>query len=198
MIIKPDNSFREFIKNLKPQDIIYLGAFVPFLGIVAVTFYFSTQFLTKNINKVFYSVESTEVHALDTADYNLIAKKLNIVTPAQKEAVPNSTAIVETGKGAPTEFVLDKNAINITIKNSTTKKGGATALAKLFEDAGFKKPITGNESKSYATTTILLTESQKAYESLLLEIVHRAYPSAVSTTAVGTSTSDVTVIIGTH
>lgn len=195
MIIKTDKSFRESLKNLKLQDIVYPGVLAVFFGIVFVLFFFATQFISKNINKIFYSEETGATQALNLEHYKLVAKKLGIVVNIPKEGEAVVVKVAPAVETATT--TLDKKAITIIVKNSTAKKGVATTLAKLLEDAGFQKPKTGNESKLYATTTVLIKESRKDYESVLLEVVSKAYPDAVSTTTKETSVGDATVIIGT-
>lgn len=193
MIIKTDKSFRELLKNIKPHDVVYPGILLAFSGIVIVMFFFATQFISKNINKIFYSEETATTEALNIERYKLVAKKLGIIVniPKEGEATPTKVAPpVETAVATP-----DKKAITIIVKNSTKKTGVATTLAKALEDAGFNKPKTGNESQFYATTTVILKESQKGYGDMLLEIVRKTYPEAVSTTTT-TGATDAVVIIG--
>ncbi|MEK7148526.1 MAG: LytR C-terminal domain-containing protein [Patescibacteria group bacterium] len=197
MIIKPSNPFRAFLKTLKPRDVIYPSILVLFLGVVIILFFFGTQSISKNINKVFYSEENTAVQALDLKRYTLVAKKLNITVNIPKDGEQAVTKIEPVVQTASSTLALAKKSITIIVKNSTKKSGAATTLAKLLEDAGFQKPKTGNEPKLYATTTVFIKESRKDYEASLLEVVRKAYPDAVSTTSKETTATDVTIIIGT-
>lgn len=199
MIIKIANLFREYIKNMRPRDIVYPGILVVFFGIIIVMFFFAAGFISKNVNKVFYFEESSASEALNLPQYELVAKKLNITVHTQSDGdlpVTEATQVVTAEVATSTTVVLDKSTITIIVKNSTTKKGVATTLAKTFEDAGFKKPLLGNEPKFYATTTVLTRESKKDYESILLEVVRKSYPEAVSTTTADTGSADAIVVIG--
>lgn len=197
MIIKTNKSFRELLKNIKPQDVVYPGILLAFSGIVIIMFFFATQFISKNINKIFYSEEAGATEALNIERYKLVAKKLGIVVniPKEGEATPVKVATVAVAPVSTSTSALDKKTITIVVKNSTKKSGVASSLAKALEDAGFKKPQTGNESKFYATTTVILKESQKGYADMLLEIVRKTYPEAVATTTT-TGATDAVVIIG--
>lgn len=194
MIIKKENSFRESLKKLKLQDVVYPGIFLIFFGIVIILFFFSTQFISKNINNVFYSEGNSTAEALNLEQYKLVAKKLGIVVNVPKEG--EVTTIKVTPPAETVVTTIDKKAISIIVKNSTTKSGIATTLAKAIEDAGFNKPKTGNEATFYATTTVMIKADQKDIESQLLDVVHKSYPEAIATTTVGTGVYDAIVVIG--
>lgn len=198
MITKENISIIESLRKIKSRDLIYPGLFILFFIIVIIVFFFAMQFISKNINKAFSPEESAPSQALDIEKYKLVAKKLNmsvspidnvVVAPAE---VPTTQAVATSTPIA----TLNKKDITIMIKNSTSKKGVATALAKTLEDAGFATPKTGNEQKLYSTTTILLKESRNIYQSILLEAVRKTYPDAIITTTPETSAVDATVIIG--
>lgn len=194
MIIKKENSFRESLKKLRPQDVIYPGIFLIFLGIVIILFFFSTQFISKNINKVFYSEGNSTAEALNLEQYKLVAKKLGIVVNVPKEG---EVTIIKVTPAADTAVTtINKKTISIIVKNSTTKTGIATTLAKAIEDAGFNKPKTGNEATFYATTTVMIKADQKDIESQLLDVVRKSYPEAIATTTVNTGVYDAIVVIG--
>lgn len=192
MSIKKNNPVQESLKKFHFQDFVYASVIVVFLLITVVIFFFAAQFISKNINKIFSIGDESSVQALNIDQYTLIAKKLNIKINTTQEATPT----VETSMITTEE--LDKRALTITVKNSTTKKGVASALATALEDAGFQKPKTGNEPKLYATTKVILKESKSLYSPLILDIVQKYYPSASVATTSETSISDVTVIIGTN
>lgn len=194
MIIKNENSFRESLKKLKLQDVVYPGIFLIFFGIVIILFFFSTQFISKNINKVFYSEGNSTAEALNLEQYKLVAKKLGIVVNLPKEGEVTTIKVTPPAETAVT--TIDKKTISIIVKNSTTKSGIATTLAKAIEDAGFNKPKTGNEATFYATTTVMIKADQKDIESQLLDVVRKSYPEAIATTTVGTGVYDAIVVIG--
>ncbi len=195
------------IKNIRPFDLVYPGALLLFFGFVIIVFFFAIRFISQNINRAFSSEDSGASQMLNIDRFKLTAKKLNIpVTIPQngtvaleipvQETVPDTTSAAQA-TSTLVATVLDKSAITIIVKNSTSKKGVAGTLAKSLEDSGFQKPQTGNESKLYATTTVLIKASKQAYEPLLLDTVRKTYPDAVATTT-ETGTVDATVIIGTH
>lgn len=206
--MKKELPFIQSLKNIKPLDLVYPGALILFFVFVAIIFFFTIRFISKNINKAFSPEESGPSQALNIERYKLTAQKLNLpMNTLQSEATapaPSAeTAVLDTASATqatstPSSIVLDKSAIAITVKNSTSKKGIAAVLAKTLEDSGFKKPQTGNEPTLYATTTILLKESKKEYGTLLLDAVRETYPDAVATTSPESSPSDATIIIGTH
>ncbi len=195
------------LKNIKPLDLVYPGVLVLFFGVVIGVFFYAMQFISQSINSAFSPEDSGTSQSLDLERYKLIAKKLNIPVKIPQDgvaavAVPEVPVIVPEvatttqATSTPVAIVLDKRAITIVVKNSTPKKGVATSLAKALEDAGFQKPQTGNEPKSYATTTVLIKESKSEYEALLLEVVRKIYPKAIATTTTESASSDATVIIG--
>ncbi len=200
MDTKNNISLRESLKKLKLQDFVYPSVIVIFLCVTIIVFFFATQFISKNINRIFTAEDVGKAQALNLDQYKLVAKKLNIVVAEEGVPVPEETTIIapEAATSTPVVVSLDKESITITVKNSTAKKGVAATLAKLLENDGFQKPKTGNESKLYATTTILLKESKSSYGSLLLETVHKSYPSATLATAPETNAFDATIIIGSH
>lgn len=196
------------LRKIKPIDIIYPGIFVLFFGAILVIFFLSIQFISENINKAFSPEESAVTQALDTEKYSLVAKKLNIsVGTGNNNIITATTTSISEATTTPTIIAttsvpsiitpIDKKDITILIKNSTDKKGVAGILAKALEDNGFTKPKTGDEPRRYATTTIILVESKKEYESLLLDEVRKNYPNAIATTSTSTSVADAIIIIGT-
>lgn len=197
MIIKKPIPILEALKKLKPADFIYPGIFVFFLCIVLVVFFTTMQFISKNINSALAPEESGASQALDIEKYRLVAKRLNIeATPASivvaQAEIPTAQAIATNTNAV----ALDKKSLSIVVKNSTSKSGVATVLAKSLEDNGFTKPQTGNEPKQYATTTILLKESKGAYGAVILEVVHKIYPAAIVATTTEPASADATIVIG--
>lgn len=205
--MKKESPFIQSLKNIKPLDLVYPVVLVLFFGVVIGVFFSVMQFISQSINSAFSSEDSGSAQSLDFERYKLIAKKLNIPVAIPQEGMTNvvipetpatipEVATTTQATSTPVAVVLDKRAITLAVKNSTPKKGVATTLAKALEDAGFQKPQTGNEPKSYATTTVLIKESKKEYESLLLEVVHKIYPSAIATTTKENTSSDAIIIIG--
>lgn len=206
--MKKEIPFIQSLKNIKPLDLVYPGVLILFFVFVAIIFFFTIRFISKNINKAFSPEEGGVSQALNIERYKLTAQKLNLpMNTLQSEATapaPSAeTAVLDTesatqATSTPVAIVLDKSAITITVKNSTSKKGVASTLAKALEDAGFAKPQTGNEPTLYATTTILLKESKKEYGTLLLETIQKTYPDAVVATSPESGSFDATIVIGTH
>lgn len=196
MTIK-DMKIIKSLKEVRPKDLIYSGILVFFMIIVGILFFISTRFISQNINKVFSSEGAESVQVLDLARYQLVAKKLGITaTTPPSEGVVTEVAPEKEAVSAPGITVLDKRAITIAVRNSTTKKGVAGTLAKALEDAGFATPTTGNEKTPYAKTTILIKESKYDYAPLLLETVLASYPGATATTTAENAPFDATIIIG--
>lgn len=200
MTTKENISIIESLRNIKSRDLIYPGLFLLFFIFVIIVFFFAMQFISKNINKAFSPEESAPSQALDIEKYKLVTKKLNVSVAPLDSVVAMPTEIPTTealATNTPTT-TLNKKDITIIVKNSTSKKGVATTLAKALEDAGFATPKTGNEQKLYSTTTILLKESRNIYQSILLEAVRKTYPDAITATTPETNVTDATVIIGTR
>ena len=158
-------------------DVIYVSVLLLFLIAVAIVFFFSTRFITQNINRVFSTTDTGSAQALNLENYSLVAKKLHIDIniPSVNETLPTAKEIVAT-TSTPT---LEKSALTINILNSTTEKGVAATLAKVMTEAGFSTPQTGNEKKFYTVTTIFIKESKKEYDSLILKTVATLYPKSV-------------------
>jgi len=195
------------IKSTKLSDFIYSGVIFLLVIIVIISFSYSTNFIVKNINKIFSPEDTGGAQALNMENYLLVVKKLNLPLNTQKEDTPENTntlivepvipPVEDTIIPTPAPIVeLDKKSITINILNSTAKKGVASTLAKTLEDAGFSKAETGNEKKSYDLTTIIVSDAKKEYAPLVLEVVSKSYPKAVTETATGETKFDVMIIIG--
>lgn len=189
-------NLRDTISKINPRDLVYPGIILIFIVIVGVLFFLATQFIAKNVNNAFSSDIGGESSALNMANYTLTAKKLGFSTEAGNGVAP-STASSATMSAVVAESpqTLDKKSLTIAILNSTAKKGVATTLGKSLESLGFAKATTGNEKNLYATTTVIVKESKKSYEALILEAVRKTYPDAVATTTTA-GTTDTTIIIG--
>lgn len=195
----------EKIKSIKLTDFIYFAVIFLFFTIVVILFFYSTNFILKNVNKIFSSGNTADSWALDLANYSLVAKKLNlpVVIPGENTDVNTPTAEPTLPQNITAEpatpavvSVLDKKSITINILNSTSKKGVASNLAKAMEDGGFSKAETGNEKKIYDLTTIIIHDSKKEYLPAVEEVVKKSYPETMTKTISDTSKFDVTIIIG--
>lgn len=190
----------EFLKTLRPKDLVYSGILVLFIIMVVIIFFISTTFISQNINKIFSSDGGASAQVLDIARYELTMKKLGVATAPNSEnsTVPEVIAppVEAPATAVPTTTPLDKQALSIQIRNSTAKKGVAGTLANLLKDSGFKTPSTANEKMSYSKTTIFIKESKYVYAPLLLETVLKSYPDAFATTTPESALFDVIIIVG--
>lgn len=195
----------EFLKTVKPKDLVYSGILVLFIVTVGIVFFISTQFISKNINKIFSSESGEVVQVLDITRYELALKKLGVTATLQSEGTTIESDNINAGVATSTKTTdvmapapLNKGEVTITVLNSTPKAGLASLLAKTIEQAGFNTPKTGNQKIKLSTTTIIIKESKAGYLPSITEAVHTLYPSAITTTA-GTSKetdSDIIIIIG--
>lgn len=193
------------LKKIRPKDLIYSGILAFFIIIVGVLFFISTRFISQNINKVFSPEGAESVQVLNLSHYILVAKKLGITintTPGNTEVIPLTITPSPEAPATPPSSVetpttpLDKQALTIEVRNSTTKKGVAGALANILKEAGFSAPTAKNESTPYTKTTIFIKESKYDYAALLLEEVIKSYPGAIATTTTESAPFDATIIIG--
>ena len=209
-----NNRLSKIFRNMKSSDFIYSIVVFIFFIIVVILFLYSTSFIVKNVNKIFSPDTGIETPVLDLAKYSIVVQKLNLPTntqtenpivntPAEPQISPNGTtptpntgAAIITTTGAASTPVIDKKSITINILNTTSKKGAASALAKILLDAGFSEASTGNEKTSYALTTILVKDGKKDYTAPVLEVVQKSYPKAITDINPETSQFDVVIIIG--
>lgn len=202
-------------RKMKPVDFVYLGVVFLLCIITAILFFFSTSFIINNINKIFSPAEQTTAPSLDIAKYSLVEKRLNLpsnslanstttppvevapidTTTPPVEVAPIDTTIVETPVVvAPT---LDKTTVKIEIINSTLKSGVATLLSKALEADGFSKATTISKTvKTIGTTTILIKDSMKDYQSFIEDVVKNSYSKAITKTNPESSKFDVIITIG--
>ena len=184
----------ESLKNLKHEDYVYISILAVFFTLVGVTFFFSVDFLSYNINKVF-TVETREpAHGLNMENYTLVAKKLGLSIPTEQERNLPQTSKASQATSATT--VLDKQSLIIKVLNGTTKAGAASTLTKSLTNGGFSVLKTGNDDFLYSTTTIVIQESKVAYLPSLLAIVRKTYPDTYATTTKKTAAYDVVITIG--
>lgn len=200
------------IKSIDPSDAIYASILIVFSIVIIVAFFIAVRFISSNINAVFTEETSSAGLGLNMERYKRIVEKIGITTsvPADtipKEVTPLNESTANTGTSTPetattsTSIIipppsLERSAITLLIKNSTTKKGAASVLAETLKKAGFASAATGNEQTKYTVTTIILKESKYDYASLILEEVLKSYQGAVVTKGPDTVPYDATIIIG--
>lgn len=200
------------IKSIDPSDAIYASILIVFSIVIIVAFFIAVRFISSNINAVFTEETSSAGLGLNMERYKRIIEKLGITTsvPADtipKEVTPLNESTANTGTSTPetattsTSIIipppsLERSAITLLIKNSTTKKGAASVLAETLKKAGFASAATGNEQTKYTVTTVILKESRYDYASLILEEVLKSYQGAVVTKGPDTAPYDATIIIG--
>src|ERR1035437_4366507 len=131
----PKEKPTEELKKIKPADFIYLGVISLFLIIIIILFFYSTNFIASNVNKIFSSNEQKNDQALDAARYSLVEKKLNLpVNIAGNTAINTPTGQPVTQNVGTTTIntavavkpALDKKSITINILNNTNKTGVAS------------------------------------------------------------------------
>ena len=200
-----DTNIVKALKKIKTIDIVYLIVIFLFTTTTIVILLYSTNYIKENINKIFLQNEEVKSQVLDITNYLLVEKKLNLpvniindnpvlnVNNTETQITQNNIPTTENKE--TTKPVLDKKSITIIILNTTNKKGVASILAKALENDGFSKATTGNETKAYASTTILIKDSKKDYTSSIEKIVKKSYPKVVTETNPENSDFDVTIII---
>lgn len=181
--------FISFFKAMKLRDFIYLSISIIFLIAVGILFFFSMQFISSSINKIFTVEDDSDTSALNITQYSLVAKKLGIPLDTSKQPEPiravNPVSVGETNFAA-----------TISIMNGTVKTGIAGTLAKKLQTAGFTTITTGNAKNKRTSTTILAKESALTTAKLVLEIVSKTYPSARIATSTATTLADIEIFIG--
>lgn len=196
------------IKGINSSDAIYGGILIVFLIIVMTTFVIAVRFISSNINDIFTGETGGNGLGLDQERYERTLKKLGITTsapsqphttvetPAPEPTASTATATPPVSIAPVAQPTLDRSTLTLIIKNSTTKKGAAGALASALQKEGFMEATTGNESQTYSVTTIILKEGKYDYATLILEEVLKSYPGAIATSTANTATYDATIIIG--
>ncbi|MEK7538801.1 MAG: LytR C-terminal domain-containing protein [Patescibacteria group bacterium] len=162
---------------------------IMFLIAVGVLFFFSIQFISSNINKVFTIEDDSGTSALNITQYSLVAKKLGIPPDASKQPEPIEAV-------APTSVGEINFAATISIMNGTSKTGIAGTLAKKLQAAGFTTVTTSNAKNKRTSTSILAKESAMTAAKLVLEIVSKTYPGARIATSTETTLTDIEIFIG--
>lgn len=72
-----NNNLLEKVKA-KKDDIVYLLIIIFLLLTIIILFFYSTNFEIKNINKIFYQNNETNIEILNKNQYTAVEKKLNL------------------------------------------------------------------------------------------------------------------------
>lgn len=187
-------------KKIKVIDFIYLGIIFIFIIITVFIFINATNFIVGDINKILQPKEEIDTSVLDLARYSLVEKKLNLPINNPKLDILNTTTptiIPVVNKNNTVIPVLNKKSVTIEIINSTTKNGVASLLSQKLVTAGFSKATTDSKTvKTIGTTTILIKNSMKDYQSFIEDVVKKSYPKAITKVNPETSKFDVIITIG--
>lgn len=205
----------KILSKIEPIDFIYLGVLFVFFIIIIILFFNSTNFILKNVNKIFLPNEEINSQALDMDKYSLIEKKLNLpinnpnpvvntVSAPATETLVNTpvvtTPIVETPVApiVPEVVVptLDNKSLTISVLNGARKAGVASGMSTTLVSAGFSKATLGDSKTIYPITTILIKETKKDYTLSIEEVVKVSYPKAITKVNPETSSFDVVIIVG--
>jgi len=198
------------VKKIEPINFVYIGILLLFFAIITIIFFYSTNFVVKNVNKIFLSDNERGVQALDISRYALVEKKLNLpINIATEENITANTKVPEQPKdgeivspedGLKIEEVIEttanKESILVNILNGARKAGVAGAMSKSIEDAGFTNITTGDSKIIYPLTTIFIKEKVKDFKDPIEEVVKKSYPKATTKTNPENSKFDVIIIVG--
>lgn len=199
----------EDTKKFEPINLVYIGVLLLFFAIITIAFFYSTNFVVNNVNKIFLSDTERNIQALDISRYSLVEKKLNLPvnipeenttpeTPVTEQAIEEGVIIPENSL-AVEEVVattIDKESILINILNGAKKAGVAGAMSKNMADAGFTNITTGDSKILYPLTTIFIKEASKDYTAPIEEVVKASYSKATTKTNPESSKFDVVIIVG--
>ena len=181
-------------------DFIYLGVIFVFIIITTIIFFYSTNFIIQNVNKILQPKEEINTSVLDLARYSLVEKKLNLPINNPKSDILNTTTptvIPVVNKNNAVIPVLNKKSVTIEIINTTLKNGVASLLSQKLVTAGFSKATTISKIvKTIVTTTILIKDSKKEYKSFIEGVVKKSYSKAITKTNPESSKFDVIITIG--
>ena len=190
------------ISEVQSSDYIYMGIVFLFLVTVTILFFYSANFIIKNVNKIFLPNDNVNIQALDKPRYSLIEKKLNLPinnnenntqasqTTTQTIAEPiKSTEVIKTPE-------LNKKSLIINVLNAAKKAGVAGSMAKNLESAGFSAPTTGDAPKVLTETVIEIKASKKEYKSSIEEVVKKDYTNITIRDNPEDSIFDVIISVG--
>lgn len=188
-----NNKTEEKLRNLKKEDYLYLAIVIILSGIIISFFSYSANFLSSNINKVFYSESTSVTTGLNMENYNLVVKKMNLDVQDQT----NNTQSQSTSSFVNSQK-LDKRDLTIKILNGTNQSGLASELETKLVSEGFTISKKGNSLNNYSTTTLIIQDNKSEYTSILLEALNKTYPKAVASTTSAASDVDAVIIIGSN
>lgn len=183
-------------KKIEIIDFIYLGVISVFIIITIILFFYSTNLIVKNINKIFVQNVETNHNALEKERYSLVEKKLNL--PVNNVIVENIEIQKDTTKDiVKTENnVIDNKSLIINILNGARKAGVASSMSLSLEAVGFSKATTGDSKTVYPITTILIKDSKKDYKESIEKIVKKLHPKAITKANPEQSSFDIIIIVG--
>jgi len=146
-----------------------------YMSVILLFFLLTVRYLSKNINLVLSSTSDTgmmgQLTSLDLANYELLAKKLNI--PITKNIVIAASSSVSATKetsnivlpipvATSTENVAStsiKLNLNISVINSTKKNGLAGELRNMLVKAGVPVKTIGNQNNIIPETVLGIKKS---------------------------------------
>lgn len=194
----------ENLKHLKLKDIMYPGATLLFILVIAFIFWKTISFVTAAINSSFtidnQAVEQGKLK-IDLATYYRVARKLNITTPTPIPSGQESEEIpTEEPSPSPSETPppVAKSAVAVSIMNSTKTSGLAGELKTKIVQAGYTVASTGNQANVEPVT--LIKASSDIPEEILNEIqtlVAQKYTEAKRETLPTSATLRIDIVIGT-
>ncbi len=202
------------------KKIIYPAILFIFIAATAVIFFKVAQFLSKNIDRVFYDPAEQSANSLltdiDFPKLLSVADKLgitiNLEAPVEQAPEPQNQDIAtstspeqatSTQIATSTSIIpvptIDKTLLKIAVLNSTKTKGLAGELKNLLTAAGFNVLETKNWAQLFENTLIKIKEDKKIYIGTIdeiKEIVSEKYASAEIQTLEESSKFDIEIIIG--
>jgi hypothetical protein len=187
-------------QKIKLINFIYLGVVFIFIILTAIIFFYSTNFIIENVNKILQPKEEINTDVLDLTRYSLVEKKLNLPINNPKSNILNTTTptvIPVVNKNNTATPVINKKSVTIEIINTTSQNGIASLLSQKLVTAGFSKATTASKTvKTIGTTTILIKDSMKDYQSFIEDVVKKSYSKAITKTNPESSKFDVVITIG--
>lgn len=191
-----EDNIKNKLKKIDSIDLIYMGVLLFVFIVVLFTFFQSTGFIVRSINKIFTINEDSVTQTLDIERYELVAKKLNL----PKTGSNNSAVEIKTEQAIPKEVVTTsedkKISIKINIINTTKKEGAAAMLSKKLEDSGFSKATIESKKTISPSTTVSIKKSLNEFKNQIVSTVKKSYPKATSKVIPENSEFDVIITIG--
>ena len=187
---------KETLENKRNTNtnLIYTGVLLLLFLIITIFFFYSTNFIIHNINKIFTISIEKNTQPFDIAKYSLVEKKLNLPLNIEKQdPVPVTSWAGEETLSLETENenilkiekieeidipTINKESILVNILNGARKEGVARAMSKNLESAGFTNIAVGDSKTMYPITTLFIKKDSKDLTLSIEEIVKKTYPSA--------------------